>query len=107
MLRSILGKENTIIEAEDGEVAVSMARHHKPDLILMDMMMPKMDGYTACKTIKSTPETSAIPIVMVTATAHALNMDLSREMGADGYVTKPFSQQDLLATVNRFLRSSR
>jgi len=106
LLRSILGTENTIIEAEDGEAAVSMARRHKPDLILMDMMMPKMDGYTACKTIKSAPETSTIPIVMVTATGHALNMELSREMGADGYVTKPFSYQGLLDTVNRFLRSS-
>ncbi|MDO8568240.1 MAG: response regulator [Dehalococcoidales bacterium] len=105
LLSSMLGQENTIIEAEDGEAAVRLARRHKPDLILMDMMMPKMDGYTACKTLKSAPETNTIPIVMVTATGHVLNMKLSREMGADGYVTKPFSQQDLLDTVDRFLKS--
>ncbi|MBI4283711.1 MAG: response regulator [Chloroflexi bacterium] len=106
LLRSMLGEENTIIEAEDGEVAVRMAQRHKPDLILMDIMMPKMDGYTACKTIKTTQAIKAIPVVMVTAIGYELNMELSREMGADGYITKPFSQQDLLDTVTRFLKSS-
>ncbi len=102
---SMLGKENTAIEAEDGEVAVHMARRHKPDFILMDVMMPKMDGYTACKAIKSNPVTKAIPVVMLTAIGYELNVELSHAMGADGYMTKPFSQQDLLDTVDRFLKS--
>ena len=105
LVRSMLGEENAVIEAEDGEVAVHMARHHKPDFILMDIMMPKMDGYTACKIIKTTPVIKAIPIVMLTAVGYELNVELSREMGADGYITKPFSQQDLLNTVDRFLKS--
>ena len=103
LVRSVLGTENTVIEAEDGEAAVHMARHHKPDLILMDIMMPKMDGYTACKTIKTTPVIRAIPVVMLTAVGFELNVDLSQEMGADGYITKPFSQQDLLNTIGQFL----
>jgi len=82
-----------------------MARRHKPDLILMDIMMPKMDGYTACKTIKTDPITQAIPVVMLTAVGYELNVELSRGMGADGYIIKPFSQQNLLDTIARFLRS--
>ena len=105
LVRSMLGEENTVIEAEDGEVAIHMARHHKPDFILMDIMMPNMDGYTACKIIKTTPITKTIPVVMLTAVGYELNVELSREMGADGYITKPFSQQDLLNTVDRFLKS--
>lgn len=105
LVRSMLGAENNVIEAENGELAVQMAQRHKPDLILMDIMMPKMDGYTACRTIKTTRATNAIPVVMLTAVDYELNVELSREMGADGYVTKPFSKQDLLDTVNRFLKS--
>ncbi len=105
LVRGMLGKENIVIEAEDGEVAVRMARSHKPHLILMDVMMPKMDGYTACQTIKTTPVTKAIPVVMLTALGHELNVELGQEMGADGYITKPFSHQDLLDTIDRFLKS--
>ena len=105
LVRSMLGEEDTVIEAEDGEVAVHMARHHKPDLILMDIMMPKMDGYTACKIIKTTPVIKTIPVVMLTAVDYELNVELSREMGADGYITKPFSQQTLVDTITRFLKS--
>lgn len=104
LVRSMLGEENTVIEAEDGEVAVHMARHHKPDFILMDIMMPKMDGYTACKIIKTTPVIKTIPIVMLTAVGYELNVELSHEVGADGYITKPFSHQDLLDTIVRFLK---
>ena len=105
LVRGMLGKENIVIEAEDGEVAVRMARSHKPHLILMDVMMPKMDGYTACQTIKTTPVTKTIPVVMLTALGHELNVELGQEMGADGYITKPFSHQDLLDTIGRFLKS--
>lgn len=105
LVRSMLGTENTVIEAEDGKVAVHMARRHKPDLILMDIMMPEMDGYTACKTIKTTPVIKVIPVVMLTAVGYELNVKLGQEMGADGYITKPFSHQNLLNTIDRFLKS--
>jgi CheY-like chemotaxis protein len=62
----------------------------------MDMMMPKMDGLTACHVIKSDPLTKHIPVIMVTAIGFELNIKLSQQMGATGYVTKPFSPQDLL-----------
>jgi len=100
----MLGKENIVIEAKDGEIAVKMAHRHKPDIIFMDIIMPKMDGYTACRIIKTTPVIKAIPVVMLTAVDHGLNVGLSHEMGADGYMTKPFSQQDLLDIIDRLLK---
>lgn len=101
LVRSMLGKKNIVLEARDGEEAVRIARSHKPDLILMDILMPKMDGYTACHTIKQDPVTKVIPIVMLTAIGYELNVKLSQKMGADGYITKPFNLQDLLDTIDR------
>jgi CheY-like chemotaxis protein len=93
---TILSKHFDVIEAEDGGQAIDMTNAHKPDVILMDMMMPKMDGLTACHVIKSDPLTKHIPVIMVTAIGFELNIKLSQQMGATGYVTKPFSPQDLL-----------
>ena len=99
LLRSMLGNKYIVLEAKDGEIAIDIARRNKPDLILMDIMMPKMDGYTACYTIKQDPATKTIPVVMVTAVGQELNKKLAKEMGADGYITKPFSLLELLNTV--------
>jgi CheY-like chemotaxis protein len=107
LVRSILGKENIVLEAKDGQVAVDIARSQEPDFILMDIMMPNMDGYTACHTIKKDPATKAIPVVMLTALGQELNVKLSQEMGADGHITKPFSSEMLLTTVSRFLTKSK
>jgi len=102
LLRSMLGSKYIVLEAKDGKVAVDIACSHKPDIILMDIMMPNMDGYTACHTIKQDPATKTIPIVMVTAVGQELNVKLAKEMGADGYITKPFSLLELLNTVEQF-----
>ena len=99
----MLGKDYIVLGASDGKEAVDMARNQKPDLVLMDIMMPNMDGYTACYTIKQDPVTKAIPVVMLTAIGHELNVKLSQEMGADGYITKPFSIDELLHEVKRVL----
>jgi len=96
----------TTIEATDGEQGVELAKAKKPDLILMDIMMPKMDGYTACREIKMDKATKAIPVVMLTSLDYKLNKELSRDMGANGYMTKPFSRQELLNVINRFLPTS-
>ena len=74
LVRTMLGKAYKVVEAEDGEMAVFNALRHKPDLILMDILMPKVDGYTACKKIRATPATKAIPIVMLTALGFKLNL---------------------------------
>jgi len=105
LVKKLLGKGYVVLEANDGEEAVNMAFNQKPDLILMDILMPKMDGYTACNKVKKDPLTRAIPVVMLTAVDHELNVKLSQEMGANGYITKPFTPRDLLAAVDQFLKT--
>ena len=103
LLRNILSKNFDILEAEDGSQAITVAKTQQPNVILMDMMMPKMDGLTACHMIKNDPATKAIPVIMVTATNFELNIKLSEQMGASGYVTKPFSTQELFSKINEVL----
>ena len=103
LLRTVLTKKFTVLEAEDGSQAVNIASTEKPDLILMDIMMPNMDGYTSCYALKSEPSTKSIPVVMLTAIDLRLNLQLSKEMGADGYITKPFNSRDLLENIAHFL----
>ena len=105
VLRRTLNKNYIVLEAADGEEAVNMARKEKPALVLMDLMMPKMDGYTSCHVIKTDPVTKVIPVVILTAVGHELNAKLARGLGADGYITKPFRSQDLLDSVDQFLRT--
>jgi CheY-like chemotaxis protein len=101
--RRILSKKFEVVEGEDGTQAVEIANAQKPDVILMDMMMPKMDGLTACHMIKKDPATKSIPVIMVTAVGFELNIKLSQQMGANGYVTKPFAPKDLLDKIEQVL----
>ena len=99
----MLDKEYIVLEATNGEEAVDIAKGQRPDLILMDLMMPKMDGYTACYTIKADQATKVIPVIMLTAVDHELNKKFAMEMGADGYITKPFTREELLDAISRFM----
>jgi CheY-like chemotaxis protein len=103
---TMLSKTFDVVEAEDGRQAVEITNAQKPDVILMDMMMPKMDGLTACHVISNDPATKSIPVIMVTAIGFELNIKLSEQMGAAGYVTKPFSPQDLLNTIAQVLATA-
>ena len=94
------------IEATDGKQGVELAKASKPDLILMDVMMPRMDGYTACRAIKTDKATKAIPVVMVTSVDYELNKELGRDVGAAEYITKPVNRQELLDVISRFLPAS-
>jgi CheY-like chemotaxis protein len=106
LVRRLLSKEYTVIEAENGAEAIDIAQNQKLDLILMDMMMPKMDGLSACYAIKHNAAISHIPIVMLTAITHDLNKRLSENvMGANGYITKPFDAVELLSTIRRLLNN--
>ena len=91
------------IQATDGQQGVEVARAKKPDLILMDLMMPKMDGYAAANVLKTDAATKKIPIIMLTAVGYELNRKLATMVGADGYVTKPFTRQELLDAISPFL----
>ena len=103
LVRTILSKDFIVLEAEDGKQAIDIACTQKPDLILMDIMMPRMDGYTACSAIKNDPTTRSIPVLMLTAIGFELNVKLSQQMGADAYMTKPFNSQALLDKIAQFL----
>ena len=90
-----------VIEANDGVTAVNMALEQKPDLILLDIMLPKLDGLSVCKRIKNTLN---VPILMLTAKDGEIDKILGLELGADDYITKPFSVRELVARVKANLR---
>src|SRR5208283_5883209 len=104
--RAILSKNFDVVEAEDGKQAIEIANIQQPDVILMDMMMPRMDGLTACHVIKKDPITKSIPVIMVTAIGFELNIKLSQQMGASAYVTKPFSPKELLDKIMLVLQTT-
>jgi CheY-like chemotaxis protein len=104
LVKRLLGKNYKVLEADDGEEAVKVAVNQKPDLILMDILMPKMDGLTACYAIKRNPATKGIPVVMLTAVDYELNRKLSQDvMGAQDYITKPFDSETLMNVMDKFL----
>jgi CheY-like chemotaxis protein len=93
-----------VILARDGKQAVDTALSMKPDFILMDMMMPEMDGLTACSQIKANLATKSIPLFMLTAVSGGENKQMAQQAwGADGYLTKPVDLQELLSAIKRFL----
>jgi two-component system alkaline phosphatase synthesis response regulator PhoP len=102
LVKDILEPDYIVLEASNGEEAVILTRTQNPDLVLMDILMPKLDGYTACYTIKTDELTKEIPVVMLTGIGHELNRQLSQEMGAEGYITKPFKPEDLLDKVRQY-----
>ena len=91
------------LEANDGVAAVEIATTKKPDLILLDIMLPKMDGLTVCKKIR---DTLNVPILMLTAKDEEIDKILGLELGADDYITKPFSVRELMARIKANLRKS-
>jgi len=99
----LLENDYVVLEAANGAEAVEIARGQKPDLILMDLIMPKMDGYTACSQIKADKETRGIPVIVLTAIGHELNKKYATEMGAAGYLTKPFNIKELLKLITSLL----
>jgi two-component system alkaline phosphatase synthesis response regulator PhoP len=103
LVGNLLGGDYDVLEASNGVEALHIARRQSPDLILMDIMMPNMDGYSACYAIKNDDLTSKIPVVMVTAVGQELNRMFAQQVGADGYITKPFQAKDLLDTIGRLL----
>ena len=100
-LLSMAGYE--MVEANDGAEGVAKAAEHRPDLILMDIQMPVMDGYEATRRIKADPVLKSIPVIAVTSYALSGVEDKARAAGCDGYVAKPFSPRQMLAKVREIL----
>jgi DNA-binding response OmpR family regulator len=94
----------TVLTARDGEKGLAAARQHAPDLVLLDVMMPGLDGWEVCKRLRAEPSTASVPLLMLTAKAEEGDRVLGLELGADDYVTKPFGVNELLARVKALLR---
>ena len=107
LVKSILDRNYTVLEANNGAEAIDIINFQRPELILMDIMIPKVDGYTACSRLKADEETKGIPVIMLTGVGHELNKKLSQEMGADGYITKPFSLPELREQIEKLLTSKK
>src|SRR5438270_13776940 len=104
ILRDLLSNAGyDMIEAEDGQQAIVAANEHRPDLILMDIQLPMVDGYEATRQIKANPALKAIPIIVVTSYALSGDEDKARAAGCDAYVAKPYSPRALLAKIREYI----
>jgi DNA-binding response OmpR family regulator len=92
-----------VLVSHDGEDALSQARKEKPDLILLDLMLPKLDGYKVCRLLKFDERYKHIPILMLTAKTQEKDKILGMETGADEYITKPFEMDYLIEKVKKYL----
>ena len=93
----------TLVIARNGKEAVHKAITEKPDLIFMDVVMPQMDGFTACRTLRDHPDFEKTPIVMVTTRGEPANVKQGYESGCTDYITKPFEAGELLQRLQRYL----
>ena len=99
-----LGMEGyEVLTALDGEQALEKARAEKPDLIVLDIMMPKLDGYETCKRLKADPEVKDVPVILLSAKGRNVDQKVGFEVGADDYITKPFSPRKLVERINAIL----
>lgn len=92
------------LDASDGESALTLAREHTPDLMVLDLMLPGLDGLEVCRMLRKDPKTANIAIIMLTAKAEEVDRIVGLEMGADDYMVKPFSPRELVARVKAVLR---
>ncbi len=99
-----LGMEGyEVVTALDGEQAIEKANAEHPDLIVLDIMMPKLDGYETCKRLKADEATRNIPVILLSAKGRNIDQKIGFEVGADDYITKPFSPRKLVERINAIL----
>ncbi len=104
---NLKGAGYEVLTATDGKKALHSARTLAPELIILDLMLPEIDGLEVCKTLRREPTTAAIPIIMLTAKTAEIDRVLGLELGADDYVTKPFSPRELVLRVKSLLRRAK
>ncbi len=95
-----------VLEASDGNKAIETAVNSTPDIVILDLMLPGIDGLEVCRNLKRHPRTAALPIIMLTAKSDEIDRVIGLELGADDYMTKPFSQRELVARIKAVLRRS-
>ena len=98
------GSNYTILVAEDGESGISRAEYALPGLILLDVMMPGIDGFEVCRRIKEDPQTNSIPVVMLTAKKSSMDQARGMQVGADAYITKPFKSVKIIEIIEGLLK---
>lgn len=99
-----LGMEGyEVVTALDGEQALEKLKAEQPDLIVLDIMMPKLDGYEVCKAVKGSPDTAHIPVILLSAKGRNVDQKMGFDVGADDYITKPFSPRKLVERINQLL----
>jgi putative two-component system response regulator len=102
-LKRIINTGYEVLEANNGTRAIEIVNREHPDLVLMDVMMPKVSGYSVCARLKRNPDTKDIPVVMVTGLGTEMNMKIGRKMGATGYLVKPIKPDQLRDVFNKYL----
>lgn len=103
-LSFILDRENfDVSSAYDGETAVQKLLSHPPDIMILDIMLPKQNGFEVLKLVKADPGLKNLPVIILTAKGQSLDRKMAEDMGADAFVTKPFSNKDIVATIKNLL----
>lgn len=104
ILKSVLVEEGyDVIAAVDGQQALELVRTEKPDLIVLDLMLPKIDGYKVCRMLKFDEKYKNIPIIMLTARTKESDENLGKEVGADAYIRKPFEPEIIIDKIRELL----
>ena len=103
VLKQLLANDYQLIFARNGEEALKLAPSRQPNLILLDVMMPKRDGYDVCQEVRSNPDYDNLRIVMLTARGREIERQKGLSLGADDYITKPFAIQDVVEKVKQLL----
>ena len=101
--KSLTSQGHEVITAGDGEEAVRMAQSKLPSLVILDVILPKLNGFQVCRVLKSSASTANIPVIMLTAKAKDTDRKWGIEQGADAYLIKPFKDQALFDVVNKFM----
>jgi len=93
-----------VLTASDGQTGLELAKKEKPDLIVLDLMLPKMDGYKVCALLKADTRYKKIPVILFSARVQDKDVQMGKEVGADAYITKPFDHQVLTAKIKELLQ---
>lgn len=106
LLRKMLEKQgHTVFEGDSGEAAIHLTENYQPDLVMLDVIMPDINGFDATRQIRKNPKTQNIPIVLVSSKAQETDRKWGLRQGANGYLVKPFNKQELHAEVSQYLQS--
>lgn len=92
-----------VLTAQDGQEGLEKARNSNPDLIILDVLMPRLDGYEVCRLLKFDEKHSLIPVIMLTAKTQEVDKAMGKKVGANDYLTKPFETQDLIDKIKKYL----